>query len=67
MSLETNPPLASSMCPMNGKNEKWKMKKMLHTTARRHLKTYRIPFAQPNQVTPTDLRRSVSLVGTRVD
>lgn len=30
-------------------------------SAWRHLKTYRIPFAQPSQTTPTDLRRSVSL------
>jgi hypothetical protein len=27
----------------------------------RHLRTYRIPFAQPNQITPTDLYRPVSL------
>ena len=28
-----------------------------------HLKTYRIPFAQPNQEPPTDLQRPVSLGG----
>ena len=27
----------------------------------RHLKTYRIPFAQPNQIAPTDLARTVDL------
>ena len=27
----------------------------------RHLKTYRIPFAQPNQVAPTNLSRDVAL------
>jgi predicted NAD/FAD-dependent oxidoreductase len=27
----------------------------------RHLRTYRIPFAQPNQAPPTDFRRPVAL------
>jgi predicted NAD/FAD-dependent oxidoreductase len=29
----------------------------------RHLRTYRIPFAQPNQAPPTDFRRPVALGG----